>query len=124
MTLEKNKALISLDLRRTLRRLSNQVRPQIDGVITKLLWKRFFRVDGSAYSFIKLMILNMKLNSAYADVKRACRQKTMQAKAARYKDLSLEKCSQSTRNFDDICTQSTQANANISVADKVAITSK
>lgn len=96
----------------------SQVRPQVDGVIIKRFFEegaqvkqgqQLYQIDDARYS--------AQLNSAYADVKSAlANQRTMQAKAARYKDL-VSRNAVSQQEFDDVIAQNEQANANISVAE-------
>lgn len=96
----------------------SQVRPQVDGVITKRLFEegalvkqgqQLYQIDDARY--------RAQLNSAIADVKSAlANQKTMQAKASRYKDL-VARNAVSQQEYDDVIAQNAQADANISVAE-------
>jgi membrane fusion protein (multidrug efflux system) len=119
ITLEKENVEISMDLpgRVTPFRQSN-VRPQVEGVIIKRFFEegaqvkqgqQLYQIDDARY--------RAQLNSALADVKSAvANQKTMQAKAARYKDL-VSKNAVSQQDYDDVIAQNEQANAKISVAE-------
>ncbi len=119
ITLEKQKVEISMDLpgRVTPFRQSH-VRPQVDGVIIKRFFEegaqvkqgqQLYQIDDARYK--------AQLNSALADVKSAvANQKTMQAKAARYKDL-VSRNAVSQQDYDDVIAQNEQANAKISVAE-------
>lgn len=119
MILEKQSVDISMDLPgRVTPFKQSQVRPQVDGVITKRFFEegaqvkqgqQLYQIDDARY--------RAQLNSAHADVKSAlANQKTMQAKAARYKDL-VSRNAVSKQEYDDVIAQNAQANANISVAE-------
>lgn len=119
MILEKQSVDISMDLPgRVTPFKQSQVRPQVDGVITKRFFEegaqvkqgqQLYQIDDARY--------RAQLNSAHADVKSAlANQKTMQAKAARYKDL-VSRHAVSKQEYDDVIAQNAQANANISVAE-------
>ncbi|PKI02008.1 efflux RND transporter periplasmic adaptor subunit [Glaciecola sp. 33A] len=119
LTLEIQNVDISMDLPgRVTPFKQSQVRPQVDGVIIKRFFEegaqvtqgqQLYQIDDARYS--------AQLNSAHADVKSAlANQKTMQAKAARYKDL-VSRNAVSQQEFDDVIAQNEQANANISVAE-------
>jgi membrane fusion protein (multidrug efflux system) len=119
ITLEKQKVDISMDLPgRVTPFRQSQVRPQVDGVIIKRFFEegaqveqgqQLYQIDDSRY--------RAELNSALADVKSAlANQKTMQAKAARYKDL-VSRNAVSQQEYDDVIAQNAQANASISVAE-------
>ncbi len=124
MTLEKKSVDIAMDLPgRVTPFKQSQVRPQVDGVITKRFFEegaqvkqgqQLYQIDDARYK--------AQLNSAQADVKSAlANQKTMQAKAARYKDL-VSRNAVSQQDYDDAIAQNAQAIANISVAEaKVAV---
>jgi len=119
IVLSKQDVEISIDLPgRVTPFKQSQVRPQVAGVITKRLFEegalvkqgqQLYQIDAARYT--------AELNSAIADVQSAvANQKTMQAKAARYKDL-VSKNSVSQQEYDDVIAQNAQANANISVAE-------
>lgn len=119
ITLETQKVDLSMDLPgRVTPFKQSQVRPQVDGVITKRLFEegalvkqgqQLYQIDDARYK--------AQLNSAIADVKSAlANQKTSQAKTARYKDL-VSRNAVSQQEYDDVIAQNAQANANISVAE-------
>lgn len=119
LTLEEQKIDISMDLPgRVTPSKQSQVRPQVDGVITKRFFEegaqvkrgqQLYQIDDARYK--------AALNSAMADVESAlANQKTLQAKTARYKDL-VAKNAISQQEYDDVIAQNAQANASISVAE-------
>ncbi|MFT4731676.1 MAG: membrane fusion protein (multidrug efflux system) [Gammaproteobacteria bacterium] len=119
LILEKQSVDISMDLPgRVTPFKQSQVRPQVDGVIIKRFFEegaqvkqgqQLYQIDDARYS--------AQLNSAHADVKSAlANQRTMQAKAARYRDL-VSRNAVSQQEYDDVIAQNEQANANISVAE-------
>lgn len=119
MILEKQSVDISMDLPgRVTPFKQSQVRPQVDGVITKRFFEEGAQVNqGQQLYQIDDARYKAQLNSAHADVKSAlANQKTMQAKAARYKDL-VSRNAVSKQEYDDVIAQNAQANANISVAE-------
>jgi len=119
MTLESTKIEFSMTLpgRITPFRQS-QVRPQVDGVVTKRLFEegaqveqgqQLYQIDDARYA--------AQLNSAMADLESVnANLKAMEAKSARYKDLVARKAV-SQQEYDDIIAQTAQAKAAISVAD-------
>jgi len=119
MTLSTQSVDISMDLPGRITPFKqSQVRPQVDGVITKRFFEEGAKVkQGQQLYQIDDARYKAQLNSALADVKSAiANQKTMQAKAARYKDLAARNAV-SQQEFDDVIAQNEQASANISVAE-------
>ncbi len=96
----------------------SQVRPQVDGVITKRLFEEGAQVkQGQQLYQIDDVRYLAQLNSAQADLKSAqANLKTMLARSARYKDL-IKKNAISQQDFDDATAQTAQARAAISVTE-------
>jgi len=96
----------------------SQVRPQVDGVVTKRLFEegakvkrgqQLYQIDDARYA--------AQLNSALADLESVkANLKAVKAKSARYKDLVSRKAV-SQQEYDDVIAQTAQAQAAISVAD-------
>jgi membrane fusion protein (multidrug efflux system) len=119
ITLEKQNVDIAMDLPgRVTPFRQSQVRPQVNGVITKRFFEEGAEVkQGQQLYQIDDARFRAQLNSALADVKSAeANQKTVQAKAARYKDL-ISRNAISRQEYDDVIAQTSQAEANISVAE-------
>ncbi|QJR81173.1 efflux RND transporter periplasmic adaptor subunit [Alteromonas pelagimontana] len=96
----------------------SQVRPQVNGVITKRLFEegatvekgqQLYQIDDARYK-AELASAKADLESAQANLK------TMEARSTRYKDL-LAKNSVSAQEYDDALAQSQQAQASIAVAE-------
>jgi membrane fusion protein (multidrug efflux system) len=95
----------------------SQVRPQVDGVVTKRLFEegaqvkqgqQLYQIDDARYV--------ARLNSALADLESTeANMKTVRAKSARYQDL-LARNAVSQQEYDDVIAQTAQAKAAISVA--------
>ncbi|WP_373293865.1 efflux RND transporter periplasmic adaptor subunit [Alteromonas halophila] len=96
----------------------SQVRPQVDGVITKRLFEEGAQVEkGQQLYQIDDARYRARLNSAIADKKSAeANLKTLEAKARRYDDLVAENAV-SKQEYDDVVAQKDQALAAISVAE-------
>lgn len=119
VTLEKQSVDIAMDLPgRVTPFRQSQVRPQVDGVITKRFFEEGAEVkQGQQLYQIDDARFRAQLNSALADVKSAeANQKTVRAKAARYEDL-ISRNAISRQEYDDVIAQTSQAEANISVAE-------
>ncbi|MGQ8367066.1 efflux RND transporter periplasmic adaptor subunit [Glaciecola sp. 1036] len=96
----------------------SQVRPQVDGVITKRLFEEGAHVEqGEQLYQIDDARYKAQLNAAVADVKSAqANLNTLDARLTRYQDL-IKKNAISQQEFDDVKAQREQAVAAISVAE-------
>lgn len=96
----------------------SQVRPQVDGVITKRLFEEGAQVEkGQQLYQIDDARYRARLNSAIADKKSAqANLKALEAKARRYDDLVAQNAI-SKQEYDDVTAQKDQALAAISVAE-------
>lgn len=95
----------------------SQVRPQVDGVVTKRLFEEGAQVEqGQQLYQIDDARYIARLNSAQADLESVkANLKAVQAKSARYKDL-VSRNAVSQQEYDDVIAQTAQAQAAISVA--------
>ena len=95
----------------------SQIRPQVDGIITKRLFEegttvekgqQLYQIDDARY--------NAALNSAKADLASAqANVKSVEARSKRYEDL-VKINAVSKQEYDDVIAQVDQANASIAVA--------
>ena len=95
----------------------SQVRPQVDGVVTKRLFEEGAQVkQGQQLYQIDDARFAARLNSALADLESVkANLKAIKAKSARYKDL-VSRNAVSQQEYDDVIAQTAQAQAAISVA--------